>query len=48
MMVELENRKRAWNRELFLEEEIVNTFAGVVQCVEYLHANNIVHGQVHP
>jgi hypothetical protein len=33
MLGELENRKRAFNQELFAEEELVNTFAGVVECV---------------
>lgn len=48
MKIELENRKRAFNRELFTEDELVNTFSSLLECVEYLHKNNIIHGQIHP
>ena len=48
MRVELWNRQRAFNKDYFSEDELINTFSPLFECVEYLHANNVVHGQIHP
>lgn len=48
MRVELDNRTRAFNKELFSEDELTNTFSPLFECIEYLHKNKVVHGQIHP
>lgn len=44
LKTEIENRKRAFSILPFSEEEIVNTFLPVIQCLTFLHGQEVVHG----
>ncbi|CAM6001978.1 unnamed protein product [Sphagnum balticum] len=33
---------------IFSEEEILNTFLPVLECLNFIHRKGIVHGSVHP
>lgn len=46
--IELENRKKAYKIVNYSEEEILNTFVPVLECIAFLHAQGQVHGAVCP
>lgn len=44
LKTEIENRKRAFTAVPFSEEEIVNTFLPIIQCLIFLHGQEVIHG----
>ena len=45
---ELENRRRARVCLPFSEAEIINTFLPLLECLQFLHKEGVVHGAVTP
>jgi serine/threonine protein kinase len=44
LRTEIENRRRAFSVLPFSEEEIVNTFLPIIECLSFLHGQEVVHG----
>jgi len=48
LQAETSKRMKSSAKQFYEEDELMNTFSPILQCIQYLHSKGVTHGSIYP